>query len=144
LEIAWDALKLLEGKVISASFGCYWGIELGRIQRNSLSPKQFFKALNINKNIQGCQVCARGSIMLSTIRLGNTIDPDDYHADKGDRENVQGFDYADLINMEGEYEDSSFFHPYYYRSDEKLMNILCNVLINGNFNTLDDTDYLIE
>lgn len=46
--------------------------------------------------------------------------------------------------MENEYESSYYDHPYKSHTEEKLANICYNVLVNGNFNTDDDTDYLVH
>ena len=144
LEIAWDALNLvMEGK-LNPSFGCYWNWKLMNIKERVYNPKDFQDSLITELN-EDCYVCQRGAIMVSTIRLGNRIDPDEddnmisgYNATL-----LQGFSMKDMDNMEGEYEISCFKHPYRNNSREKLMNILCNILVNGNFNTEDQNDYLI-
>lgn len=144
LEIAWDALKLTKRGIITASNGCYWGIKLGDVQFESSTSKDFQRRLNKTSNFKGCSVCARGAIMLSLIRLGNNIKPDiDYGVDNGSEQTVRGFSMQSMKNMENEYELSTYNHPYRINTDEKLMNILCNVLVNGDFNTKDTTDYLI-
>lgn len=143
LEIAWDALKLVNKKVVVASNCFYWDFELIDIANDCNNSKQLQKILNKPSNFKNCAVCARGSIMLSLIRLGNSIDPYDPHRDSGNKRNLKGFSMKSMVNMESEYERSEFNHPYKNNTDEKLMNILCNILVNGDFNIKDKTDYLI-
>ena len=143
LEIAWDALKLVEAGRIKASYGYYWDDKLHDIAKSSDTSEEFQKKLNVQENIESCSVCARGSIMLSLIRLGNSVDPSDSWVSEGDDNNIKGFSMDSMYNMENGYENSRFYHPYKCNTEEKLMNILCNVLINGDFNPKDKNDYLI-
>lgn len=143
LEIAWDALKLIDKRLISGSWGSYWSYDLRVLSHECRTSKQFQKELNKNSNIEGCSVCARGAVMLSLIRLGNNIKPTDQFAYDGNEGNIKGFSMKSMEQMESEYECSKFLHPYNTNTDEKLMNILCNVLVNGDFNPKDKTNYLI-
>lgn len=143
LEIAWDALKLLTRKVITPSHGHYWGVKLENIQSESLHSTEFQQRLNKPSSFKGCSVCARGAIMLSLIRIGNNISPNDYAVDRGHDNNIKGFSMESMRRMECEYENCEYDHPYRNNTKEKLMNILCNVLVNGDFNPKDKTDYLI-
>jgi len=83
-------------------------------------------------------------MMLSQIRLGNSIASNDLKREKGSLGNIKGFSLKDFFLMEREYEHSSFKHPYFANTQEKLANICCNILANGNFDIHDDTDYLIN
>lgn len=143
LEIAWDALKLLTRKVITPSHGHYWGEKLVDIQCESLYSTDFQQRLNKPSSFKGCSVCARGAIMLSLIRIGNNVSPNDFSVDKGSDHNIRGFSMKSMLKMELEYERSEYDHPYINNTKEKLMNILCNVLVNGDFNPKDKTNYLI-
>ena len=82
-------------------------------------------------------------MMLSQIRLGNTLDSDSLDVDRGSSENIKGFSYSTFRDMESEYEHSCYDHPWKNNTDKKLANICCNVLINGDFNTEDENNYLI-
>lgn len=75
--------------------------------------------------------------------IGNNISPNDYAVDRGHNGNVKGFSMKSMSRMEAEYEDCVYDHPYWNNTKEKLMNILCNVLVNGDFNPKDKTNYLI-
>jgi hypothetical protein len=142
LEIAWDALKLLKTDIITPSIGYYWGYKLEDIAEKSKDSKAFQKELNDVSSYKKCSVCARGAVMLSLIRLGNKVIPS-YYAGYGTESNVRGFYMASMEMMEEEYENSLYEHPYENNTKEKLMNILCNVLVNGDFNEKDTTNYLI-
>lgn len=145
LEIAWDSLLLImEGSIRPAGFGknsCYWDKKLFKATEN-LSSKELQKTLIERPKSQKCTVCERGITMLSTIRLGNSIDGFDNDRENGHEDNIQGFIKQDFYNMEKEYEHSYYSHPYKNNTLEKMANICCNVLVNGNFNTEDKTDYL--
>lgn len=146
-EIAFDALSLiLVGKIDNQTNG-YWEGYLKGLKRNwdnkINTPEALQEAvLNIPPG-ETCSVCERGAIMLSTIRLGNTVEPDDDYMDDGSANNIQGFSMIDMRNMEKEYEDNAFNHEYYSHTLRKMANILCNVIKNGNFKTGDTTDYLV-
>jgi hypothetical protein len=153
LEIAWEVLKLLQKNVIVPSDGHYWDDDLSNTYETSQSAHELFKRFNNVEEIKGCSVCARGAIMLCQIRLGNTIDPlkinesavaDGTGYSFGEKHKVlDGFKLNDMVKMEYEYEFCRYHHPYEMNTREKLMNMMCNVLVNGNFNTEDKTDYLI-
>lgn len=137
LEIAWEALQLsLMGKVKAAK-GQYWSKSLCDIVGDS---KKLQKIL-IQK-LPECQVCERGLIMLAQIRLSDSIDSRDSSRDNGSERNIRGFNYINMIEMEREYEHNLYSHPYMRRTKEKMANICCNVLVNGNFNIKDRSDYL--
>lgn len=144
LEITWDVLKLLENEVILPAYGEYWSGKLQAVAFNTTTSKELFIRFNKDSVLQSCRVCARGALMLSQIRLGNTLSPNTYRIDRGGRDIIQGFSIEDFEEMENEYERSDYSHPYRANTREKLMNIMCNVLVNGNFNTSDDNDYLID
>jgi hypothetical protein len=145
-EIAYDALKLVLAGKLMASDGCFWDDELYDLkqilEKNGKSAKDFQMALN--KELPTCKVCQRGLMMVSVIRLGNQISPDDGDAYCGSEETLRGkgFTKGQFLRMEGEFEESRFEHPYEDNTDEKLANICCNVIANGTFNTDDKRDYL--
>ena len=144
LEIAWDMLKLLMSGVVKPSDGHYWNPKLMRVADSCFNSKELQKEFNDKKNIKGCSVCARGGLMLSQIRLGNSVNPNDtWFRDKGSSENLKGFSWISMRKMENEYEHCTYRHPYRDNTTHKLMNILCNVLVNGDFKVSDKTDYLI-
>lgn len=143
LEIAWDALKLLTKNVIRPSHGWYWNPKLRDVAAKTWGSEDLQTTLNQNTKIRGCSVCARGGIMLSQIRLGNSISVSDPAYQMGSRHNLNGFSMTQMKQMENEYEHSLYYHPYGHNTREKLMNILCNVLVNGKFDIKDKTNYLI-
>ncbi len=144
LEIAWDALQLVLAGNTSAAEGAYWRGDFSDVVRQMLlSPEQLQKEA-LRTNLQ-CEVCARGAVMLSVIRLGNELDNVKYgirDLSAGDYDTVKGFGMGAMRRMEAEYEYSEYETPHKRRTKEKLCNILCNVLVNGNFNGQDRTDYL--
>jgi len=141
LEIAWDALQMVLLGLIQPSDGCYWSDALLEISGDSKTLQR--KLIEGLPKPLACEVCQRGAIMLSQIRLGNSIGSNDDDRDCGAGYNVKGFNYPNLVEMENEYEHSQYDHPYEYNTREKMANILCNILVNGEFNTEDRTDYLI-
>lgn len=144
MEIAWDVLKLLEGEIIFPSCGCYWDDELHLIQQEeATTSEELCKLFNTSSKIKGCSVCARGAMMLSQIRLGNNL-LNEYAIYEGDDEILEGFSMDSFYYMEREYEKSEYDHPYRTNTKQKLMNICCNVLVNGDFNKNDRTNYLIS
>jgi len=154
-EIAYDALKLTLTQVITPSNGSYWGYELKRIKHNisQESAKVFQeKLLNLPQN---CEVCARGAMMVSQIRLGNELDACKDDVTKGNESNIKGFSINSFISMEDYYEyrrGSTFdnitefsYSKIFYNSKRRkyrLINIFLNVLTNGDFNDNVEIDYI--
>lgn len=136
-EIAWDSLQMILLGKMDASWGYYWDEKLRDIKDSE--PKSFQKKL---LEVESCSVCARGAVMLSQIRLGNKLHPKILDIDKGNDGILNGFNMFEMEQMEKEFEQSYFDHPYCYNTREKLANILCNVIVNGHFNTDDRNDYL--
>lgn len=136
-EIAWDSLQLILSKKISASVGCYWSGSMLDID----SEGKDFQSTLLHE-LPECKVCVRGAMMLSQIRLGNSIDSTDGNRDDGSINNIKGFSMNDFFKMEEEYEHLVYNLPYNNNSDEKIANICCNIIVNGNFNIKDKTDYL--
>lgn len=139
-EIAYDALLLVLEKIARPSDGCYWGDSLVNLANNLNTSKELQRALV--HDIPECYVCQRGLMMISQIRLGNSIKPGDRCKSHGSNKNLKGFSIDSFTQMECEYEFSFYSHPYIRNSRMKLMNICCNVLANGNFNENDKTNYL--
>jgi hypothetical protein len=141
-EIAWDCFQLtLSGKV-SAGWG-YWSDNL--IEITAKTPKSFQNKLV--KKLPECEVCARGGMMLSQIRLGNTLSCDSRDSEQGNIEILQGFSMNSFEIMEGVYEGYTCItmgrvYPYQIHTTELLQNICLNVIHNGDFNINDATDYL--
>ncbi len=140
LEIAWDCLQLLLKEKVVGYTGGYWSNEIFNATENCKNSKEFQKTLV--KNLPNCEVCARGGMMLSQIRLGNKVSPNDNSCYHGNYHNIRGFNMKVFEQMENEYERCSYEHPYKWNTTEKLANICCNILVNGNFNVKDKTDYL--
>lgn len=113
------------------SFGSYW---ISRYGKNTTTPKEFQECL---LDIKKCTVCARGGIMISTIRLGNTLDPTDRWIAKGTKSNQKHFSIEKMKLMETMYENTNI--PFRRNSIESLANIMCNIIANGDykFNTVD-------
>jgi hypothetical protein len=142
LEIAWDALRMVVIGLVEASYGCYWSFDLCNVDGDSKTLQKVFNTKNFYKE-NTCKVCQRGLMMLSQIRLGNSVDSWQWDKDEGSERNIKGFSIDSFLAMEKEYEHNSFRHPYNTHTQQKLANICCNVLINGDFNIADKTDYLI-
>lgn len=140
-EIAFDGLNLVITGQVGAAKGTYWSGAIYDIVVPLKTSKQLQEALNLNLS-EDCRVCQRGLMMISQIRLGNSVRPDDVDVDCGSYDNVKGFDMGMFAAMEKEYEISGFDHPHAARTKRKLANICCNVIANGYFNTNDTTDYL--
>jgi hypothetical protein len=141
LEIAWDALQLVKQDKISASSGYYWGANLSE-KIEFFSPKKTQTFL-LNKIDNSCEACQRGLMMISQIRLGNELCiKSNNYVDCGNEGIIKGFDLESFLLMEKEYEYSLYKHPYRNNTEEKLANICCNILVNGDFNIEDKTNYL--
>jgi hypothetical protein len=143
LEIAWDALNLVLSETVSPSYGEYWSNNLWNIKYSSKDSKELQINLNNLKKEVYCAVCARGLCMVSQIRLGNNIDPDNGGVISGSEDTLNGFSMESFRNMEDEFESVFFSHPYRTNTREKLANMMCNVLVNGDFDIHDRSDYLI-
>jgi len=141
LEIAWEALQLvLEGQISASSGSYYWSLKLHDIADTCKTSKELQKKLN--KDLSDCKVCQRGLMMVSQIRLGNDISPSDTRKDDGTSRNIKGFSIEDFYEMETFYEVARKDYPFTPRTNEKLANICCNILVNGNFNPKDKTKYI--
>jgi hypothetical protein len=95
--------------------------------------------------VKSCTVCERGLLTLAKIRIGNNVDPGlgiDNISMGNKYSTREGFYFSSFKDMESEYERSKYNHPYQHNTTEKMVNILCNILVNGDFNTMDKTDYL--
>jgi hypothetical protein len=140
-EIAWDALQLVLNDTVKPANGYYWSPNIYniRLSLNIGDSKGLQEAL---LNVPECSVCARGAVMLSQIRLGNELAPEIAHIDRGGSYILKGFSIYSMEEMEREYEHSDYYHPYICNTKEKLVNILCNVIANGDFNNEDNTDYI--
>ena len=147
LETAWEALKLVTSGIAepagSDGRSFYWDHRLKGTFNRTASSKELQEEF---LNLQSCTVCERGILTLSRIRLGNGIDPCKYSvfsiSEGYEIKARDGFSYLSFEQMEKEYERSFYCHPYNSNTSKKMANILCNVLVNGDFNTEDKTNYL--
>jgi hypothetical protein len=141
-EIAYEGLKMVMKGTLKASWGCYWDGDLHNIADDCRDSKQLQeKLLNIPKSLN-CQVCQRGLMMISQIRLNNNISPSTNDKENGAIGIIKGFRFRDFQNMEKEFERNYYSHPYSNNTNEKLANICCNVIQNGNFSVEDKRDFL--
>lgn len=148
-EIAYELLNLIVvEKKVEASNSRFWGDSLENINKFAKTSKELqngFLALPY------CEVCAKGGMMLAQIRLGNNVKPvkgisAGYYSEEsrmnGSFAAYQGFSRPNWDALEDKYEMSLFYLPYGSNTDEKLVNICCNIIFNGNFSTRDKNDYL--
>jgi len=143
LEIAWDALNLVLSETLKPSNGCYWNYNLREIGGDDKNLQKTLNAKSFYRE-NDCYVCQRGLMMVSQIRLGNSISSGDDTRESGSADNIKGFSIYSFIKMETEYEKCAYGHPYDSNTKEKMANICCNILVNGDFNTKDETDYLVK
>lgn len=143
-EIAFDALGLLSSNKIGAERGLYWNMRLKVKQWGSGTAEKFQEELCNLDDVQGCKCCARGAIMLSTIRLGNKVEPSNKFARDGGISTVKGFTVEDMRKMEQQFEYGAHNDTFssYNKEDENLANILCNVIKNGNYKPDDKKNYI--
>lgn len=81
-EIAFDGLNLVITGQVGAAKGTYWSGAIYDIVVPLKTSKQLQEALNLNLS-EDCRVCQRGLMMISQIRLGNSVRPDDVDVDCG-------------------------------------------------------------
>ncbi len=155
MEIGLDVLDMLSLKQISGGDD-YWNYQFRRKMsrlddskelQNKLMSKSLYKEEN-------CEVCARGAMMLSTIRLGNNIDPDTDYISRGTPKIQKHFTRIMYVAMEAVYEDycykssivganEEYEHPYEFNTSELLANIFLQVIqTDGGFSIKNNTDYL--
>lgn len=139
-EIAYDGLLLVITGQAQASHGAYWSSSLDRVADRTETSAELQKAL-CNK-LPKCEVCQRGLFMLSQIRLGNSVDPDDRNKDDGNEEIVKGFSMEDFRDAEREYEHTMYRNAFKNNTNGKLANICCNVIANGNYKKSDRKNYV--
>lgn len=147
-ETAFDSLMMLVTGIITAARGAYWNNNLinkvAKYETRNDSEAVQCELLDIQPN-HHCSVCARGAMMLSTIRLGNNMTYQESTTTGSKRLlRGRGFTMEQFEAMEEEYEHSYYHHPHTSRTRAKLANICCNVIINGKFKKSDKTDYLTE
>ena len=147
LEIAWEALQLLLSETIKpagegrrSSF--YWSERLDNILWKTKSSTDLQNKLLKEKN---CRVCARGAITLSKIRLGNAVDMSASFTkiNCGSEQTARdGFSSQSMEQMEAQYEKCRYMGTFAMNTKENMANILCNVLVNGNYKPRDKTIYI--
>jgi len=145
MEIALDIIGLLELDHIIPAGGGYWSspLKLGKQKCNTPTELQQF-TLNTER-YSGCHVCARGAMMLSTIRLGNKLEPNAYGITDGNDSTQNHFPESIYSTMENVYEDAfnSYSKPYKANSPECLANIFLQVIQReGKYALSNKTDYL--
>ena len=150
-EIALDALEMLHLEHISAAHGTYWTENLIDTAKSCETSIELQKNL-LDKNTynSNCRVCVRGAMMLSTIRLGNKIDPLNRSLSSGCSNSQKHFTARMYHDMEDVYEGTYFFYtsedidilPYRLRSNENLANVFLQVVQTGAFKYDDRVDYL--
>lgn len=144
-EVAYDALNLVLKKKVAAAAGFYWSDSIHTLTKNCSSSKLQSRLLESLPKQNECAVCQRGLIMLSMIRVSdglNSFRGTDGLSQGIDQSMRKSFSYDSFEDMEQEYENSMFSHPYLKKSTHKLANICCNIIANGNFDHMDATDYL--
>ena len=145
-EIAYDALNLvITRQVMASEDGDYWNSSL-QIRTKPLHTPKELQCLLVDK-LPTCQVCQRGLMMVSQIRLGNTLSPSGAAIQNGSNSNIKGFSIDSFGLMESLYEGWHHIvgnHPYEMNTQEMMANICCNVINNGDFKITDTTDYLSE
>jgi hypothetical protein len=142
-EIAYDAALLVMQGHVDTSYGFYWDRNFSNKVEHLKSASELQEFLNHPKNLQ-CAVCQRGLLMISQIRLGNKLEPTRYNLACGEPGILQGFKIGDFEEMESSFENNAFGIIYESNSQEHMLNICCNVIKNGNFQSNDKTDYLTE
>jgi hypothetical protein len=143
-EIAYDGILAVLAEQVAASYGAYWRDSLIRKFEDSHDSKDLQKNFCDIPAGASCELCQRGLVMLSRIRLGNSVDPNKYSGRQVSNAGVQdSFSEHVLLKMEYEFESNTHAHPYGTNSNRKLINTMCNVLANGTFRTSDRTDYIV-
>lgn len=158
-EIAYDLLTLiLLGHVTSGQWTYWEGNYLDERSYCNTAEDLHVYFNQIELRNAKCEVCARGGMMLSQIRLGNTLTVDTCGIGNGDAKTIVGFTYQEYHDMESLYEGytqrNTFNgteyntwiadHPYSERTTERLANICLNVIVNGVFDEEDFTDYVTQ
>lgn len=164
-EIALDVLEMLDVEAIVCNIKRHYWEDNVRWELYDIEDSKEFqsKILEFTEPKQECQVCARGALMLSTIRLGNEISCESEDVEfiqKGSSDLLKGFTIEEIKWMELWYEgnywgvtsddcnlnnfdfDWQEEYPYQYHTNEMLANLFLNVLHNGKFVEDDCTDYL--
>lgn len=144
-EIAWDIINMIENNTLKGSSNSYWGSALFAIKNKVRTSEELQeKFCDLDNSYYHCYVCGRGALMLSRIRLGNSLNPTLKDISKGSCIMTDCFSFETYENIEREYEWDNGGLPYESNTTEKLLNIFCNVLVNGTFKVVDDTNYLIS
>jgi hypothetical protein len=144
-EIALDTIELVFTDQIVASNGEYW-TEKFREQVDLLETPEELQKLTLKglmTNSEPCEVCARGAMMLSTIRLGNELSPASDQLCKGTKNNQLHFEYEMYRDMEGMYEADGYYHDIYEsNSVEMLLEIFIQVVFTGEYDPDESSDSL--
>lgn len=143
-EIAYDALMLIVKGIATTLSGGYWGEDLHNIKDASLSSSAFqCNLLKIDEKTN-CSVCQKGLMMLSQIRLSNSLHPADSGITNGSHKGRKGFSENAFDQMEEDFEGwSRAINTTYKPGSSKLQaNICCNVIANGDYKPKDETDYI--
>lgn len=151
-EIAYDLYKLVMAGFVHNSYCSYWSGTFLRKTNDLRTPTELHEYLNTiadGDHTNHCAVCVRGGMMLSQIRLGNTLSPDDFSLTDGSATNLMGFTYQEFVDMEDLYEGRASVsnpyileHPFEANSKYRLLNICLNVMVNGQFIISDVNNYV--
>lgn len=136
-EIALDVLSMIASDTMVGSHDSYWDTILYKNAKKITSASKLQKEL---RNVESCSVCARGAMMLSTIRVGNKLKYT-YGEEgliDGNNHTQKHFDYGEYSDMENVYEDyantrQEYDIPYDRQSTECLANIFLQVMHTGTF-----------
>lgn len=134
-EVALDSISLIASKSIIGAHGCYWGSLFHNIKSTTSSAAELQSDLLYFPPMQPfCEVCQRGAMMLSLIRVGNNLDPSLDDLDSGNISIQDTFTNQELSYMENLYE--GFFdwnHDSIFRkTTEMLLQIGVEIVQTGN------------
>lgn len=151
-EIAFDGLNLVMKGVATSSEVGYWEGGLDDLRFDGRYQEAAALQKILVESTPDCRVCQRGLLMVSQIRLSNSIGCDDFNVCCGSPDNIKGFSMESFDIMERVYEHANGQYrnldaeyagwPYKHNTKHTLANICCNVIANGDFNIKDKTDYL--
>ncbi len=139
-EIALDGLKLIIKNKISPAgregMSHYWGSSGLRDHRQHARNSKDFQKRLLTELPEACEVCERGLIMLSKIRVANTIDPcgDAHNISSGSNGLQKPFTFDEMEDMETVYENgSTITYPYQNNTLKNMANNLCVIIDKGKF-----------
>lgn len=149
-EIALDVLGLLDMGRLSSSGqdifdACYWSGKMKREIIDTDSPESMQELVISDSFYEevSCSVCARGAMMLSTIRMGNNLSPTGIDLASGSIYSQKHFTTSMFKKMETVFEQlDGVSRVYQSNTNESLANIFLQVVQTGSFKLSDTKDYL--